>query len=645
MEYLNKSNEPLYGSRGINAYIQLIKRDYAYININELLDYANMLPYEIEDEGHMFTQKQINRFYERLVFLSGNKNIAREAGRYAASPESLGSLRRYILGLIGPFNAYELIGKYANKISMSSVYESKIIGKNKVEITVTPRKGIEEEPFQCENRLGYWDAISTAFNYKFPKIEHPECIFQGGSSCRYIVSWQESRYIYWKKIRNFIGVLLLLICLVSPYIISNFITLTTVLPLSIAVFSFLGWYTSLINEQELNRAVEILRDSSDELVEQINVNYENTLLINELSKALSKELELSNILSNVTEVLKKRLDYDRGLILLANKNKTRLNSKTGFGYRAGELNKFLPKEGFHLDRVESKGIFVNCFKSQKPFLINNIDEIKDNLSSRSLDFAIKMGVKSFVCCPIIYEDESIGILAVDNLRTKKPLVQRDINILMGVANQIAISIHNASLIDARFRQFQSILHVLSATTDARDPITAGHSERVTELAVGICNELNLSYNYTEMIRVASLLHDYGKIGVDDAILKKPGRLDDNEYEHIKTHALKTKNILKQINFEGIYKEVPEIAGAHHEKLDGSGYPNNLTGDKIHFGAKIIAVADVFEALTSQRHYRDPMPVNEAFDYLVNKIGVHFEKDCVEALIRLYNTSANVPYNY
>jgi HD-GYP domain-containing protein (c-di-GMP phosphodiesterase class II) len=645
MEYLNKSNEPLYGSRGINAYIQLIKRDYAYININELLDYANMLPYEIEDEGHMFTQKQINRFYERLVFLSGNKNIAREAGRYAASPESLGSLRRYILGLIGPFNAYELIGKYANKISMSSVYESKIIGKNKVEITVTPRKGIEEEPFQCENRLGYWDAISTAFNYKFPKIEHPECIFQGGSSCRYIVSWQESRYIYWKKIRNFIGVLLLLICLVSPYIISNYITLTTVLPLSIAVFSFLGWYTSLINEQELNRAVEILRDSSDELVEQINVNYENTLLINELSKALSKELELSNILSNVTEVLKKRLDYDRGLILLANKNKTRLNSKTGFGYRAGELNKFLPKEGFHLDRVESKGIFVNCFKSQKPFLINNIDEIKDNLSSRSLDFAIKMGVKSFVCCPIIYEDESIGILAVDNLRTKKPLVQRDINILMGVANQIAISIHNASLIDARFRQFQSILHVLSATTDARDPITAGHSERVTELAVGICNELNLSYNYTEMIRVASLLHDYGKIGVDDAILKKPGRLDDNEYEHIKTHALKTKNILKQINFEGIYKEVPEIAGAHHEKLDGSGYPNNLTGDKIHFGAKIIAVADVFEALTSQRHYRDPMPVNEAFDYLVNKIGVHFEKDCVEALIRLYNTSANVPYNY
>jgi HD-GYP domain-containing protein (c-di-GMP phosphodiesterase class II) len=215
---------------------------------------------------------------------------------------------------------------------------------------------------------------------------------------------------------------------------------------------------------------------------------------------------------------------------------------------------------------------------------------------------------------------------------------------MGIANQIGISIHNAKLIEARFRQFQSILQVLAATTDARDPITAGHSEKVTEYAVGICNELGLAYNYTEMIRVASLLHDYGKIGVDDAILKKPGRLTPEEYDHIKTHAPKTKSILEQVNFEGIYKEVPEIAGAHHEKLDGTGYPNGLKGDEIHFGAKIIAVADVFEALTSKRHYRDPMMVNDAIEHLQNNIGIHFDKQCVEAFIRFYNNnSSDVTY--
>jgi HD-GYP domain-containing protein (c-di-GMP phosphodiesterase class II) len=236
-------------------------------------------------------------------------------------------------------------------------------------------------------------------------------------------------------------------------------------------------------------------------------------------------------------------------------------------------------------------------------------------------------------------------LAVDNIETKKPLLQSDINILMGIANQIGISIYNAKLIEARFRQFQSILQVLAATTDARDPITAGHSEKVTEYAVGICHELGLSYNYTEMIRVASLLHDYGKIGVDDAILKKPGRLTSKEYDHIKTHAFKSKNILEQVNFEGIYTEVPEIAGSHHEKLDGTGYPNGLIGDQIHFGAKIIAVADVFEALTSKRHYRDPMMVSEAFEILVENIGTHFDKQCVEALINFYNKNfTDSPYS-
>ena len=148
-----------------------------------------------------------------------------------------------------------------------------------------------------------------------------------------------------------------------------------------------------------------------------------------------------------------------------------------------------------------------------------------------------------------------------------------------------------------------------------------------------------------MIRVASLLHDYGKIGVDDSILKKPGTLTTDEFEHIKTHASRTRNILERVNFEGIYKEVPEIAGAHHEKLDGSGYPLGLTSERIHFGAKIIAVADVFEALTARRHYRDPMPVNEAFDNLVENIGIQFDKDCVEALISYYNNTASIPYFY
>jgi putative nucleotidyltransferase with HDIG domain len=289
---------------------------------------------------------------------------------------------------------------------------------------------------------------------------------------------------------------------------------------------------------------------------------------------------------------------------------------------------------------------VVAFREQRPFLLNDIDELKDQLSARSYEFALKMGARSFICCPIVYEGKSLGIIAVDNVETKRPLLERDKNLLLGVANQMAISIHNAKLLDDRLRQFESILQVLVASTDARDPVTGGHSLRVTEYVVGICREMDLSPEYREMIRVAALLHDYGKIGVEDEILKKPGRLSPEQYEVIKTHVDKSRTILGKIEFEGIYQEVPEIVGSHHEKLDGSGYPRGLKGSEIPLGAKIIAVADVFEALTSRRQYREPVSPEQALDKMVKKIGIYYDRSCMEALINYYNDcEAEKPYRY
>jgi HD-GYP domain-containing protein (c-di-GMP phosphodiesterase class II) len=171
------------------------------------------------------------------------------------------------------------------------------------------------------------------------------------------------------------------------------------------------------------------------------------------------------------------------------------------------------------------------------------------------------------------------------------LIQSDISLIIGIASVLGIGIRNAELLEAKERQFRSILATLAASIDARDPLTAGHSERVTEFSLGICDELNLSKDYRDMIQVAALLHDYGKIGVPDSLLKKPRKLTPEEFELIKTHSEKTKSILNQVHFEGIFSQVPDIAGAHHEKIDGSGYPNGLSGDEIPLGAKIIAVAD------------------------------------------------------
>lgn len=624
----------LYNSRITNTYLRLLRQRYPQVDVADLLAYAGMEPQQVADEGHWFSQEQVNLFQERLVVLTGNPDIAREAGLFTASPEVLGGIRSYLLGLVSPARAYALVGRFTGKFTRSSRYESRRLGPCQVEVLVTPFPGVKEEPYQCRNRRGYLEAISRIFGYRLPHIDHPECLFRGDRACRYLVSWEESPYTRWKKWRRAAAAVLLPFCGASFFLFSPHVAVSLVLPLTAGLLLLLSWYLAVLRGKELRAAVNSLQSSSDELIQQINVNYENSLLINEIGQALNRQLELDGLLRHIAAALEKRLDYDRGLIMLANQDNTRLLFKAGYGYTPEQLET-LVKADFHLDNPHSQGVFIVAFREQRPFLLNDLNEVKGQLSPRSYEFARKMGAKAFICCPIVFENESLGILAVDNLATKRPLLERDKNLLMGVANQIAISIHNARLMEARLRQFQSILKVLVASTDARDPITAGHSLRVTEYALGISRELGLSPAYCDVIRVASLLHDYGKIGVEDKILKKPGRLDPEEYETIKSHAARTRQILEEIEFEGIYRTVPEIAGSHHEKVDGSGYPLGLKGDDIPLGAKIIAVADVFEALTSRRHYREPMPVEEAFALLGQKIGSRFDRACVEALVRYY----------
>ena len=623
----------MYNSRGLNVWIRLLKEKYSYVNTDDVLRYAGMEQYEIADQGHWFTQSQIDRFYEKVAQLTGNKNIAREAGRFAASPSLVPALGQFIFGQLGPGKVYQIIGHASENYARSSNYKTKSISANKVEITVTPKPGVVEKPYQCENRTGLFEAIAMGFTNKLPKIEHPQCIFKGDRACKYIISWEMSKSEIFRAFRNVSTLFLISVCILIAFFKPDE-TLSVFLPFSLFMILVLGSVHLLIEKNELKTSLSVLSDSADRLIEETQINYNNTLLTNEIGQIISKYTNIKDVMETVVRLFEKRLDYDRGFILLVNEDRSLLEFRAGFGYDRKKLD-FIKKSAFHLNKADSKGVFVVSFHEQKPFLINDIEEICPNLSKRSLAFAHQMGTQSFICCPIICDGQSIGILAVDNLRTKRPLVQSDLSLLMGIASVIGISIRNADLLEARERQFGSILQVLAASIDARDPLTAGHSAKVTEYALGICDQLNLSSNYREMIRVASLLHDYGKIGVPDSILKKPGRLTKEEYEIVKTHAQKTQSILEQINFEGIFSQVPEIAGSHHEKVDGSGYPNGLVGEEIPLGARIIAVADFFEAVTAKRHYRDPLPMSYAFRLLEKGRGVHFDEKVVDAFVQYY----------
>ncbi len=620
----------LYSSKITLTYIKLIKSRYSYVNITELLAYAGMEPYQVEDEGHWFSQAQVDRFHDRLVKLTGNPGISREAGRYNGSPDGLGQISHYVFGLAGPAKAFEVIGKLAGNLTRSTTYESRRAGPTEIELTVSVNEGVSERPYQCENRIGYFEAIVAGFNYRMPRIEHPECAFKGGKVCRYRISWRESWAARWKRVRNIVfGISALTLAALAAW------TSTRVFldgaGISAVVLLVLSWLSDNHEKRELSSAIDNLRSTTDKFLENTGHNYNHALMINEIGHIISKYNQIDILLAKVIDILRKRLDYDRGLILLTNPDGSNLEFRAGFGY-APPLIDEIREARFHLDRPDSRGILVLCYRDRKPFLVNDVEEIEGNLSHHSYEFLKTIGSKSFICCPILYEDECIGVLAVDNVESKRPLLESDINLLMGIAPEIGISVHNALLTEERERQFRSILRTLAASIDARDNLTAGHSERVTEYAMAICGKLGLTRELTDVIRVASQLHDYGKIGIKDSILKKSGPLTGKEREEIKTHVVKTQDILERINFNGAYREVPFIAGSHHERLDGTGYPRGLRGGEIPLGARIIAVADFFEAITARRHYHEPQPLEEAIETIRRESGHHLDEAVIQALL-------------
>ncbi|HOA04799.1 MAG TPA: HD domain-containing phosphohydrolase [Candidatus Fermentibacter daniensis] len=207
----------------------------------------------------------------------------------------------------------------------------------------------------------------------------------------------------------------------------------------------------------------------------------------------------------------------------------------------------------------------------------------------------------------------------------------DADFLEAVAAEAGVTIENVSLYEHRRSMLESLIKALAESIEARDPLTAGHSENVMKYAGGISRHLGLSATLTREIEYAALLHDYGKIGVPDAVLRKPDPLDENEIGVMRSHVERTGRILSSIDFEEDLESVPQFAVEHHERLDGSGYPAGVSGDAISIGGRIIAVADVFEALTAKRHYRDPMDPREALGTIRAAAGTAFDAEVVDAL--------------
>lgn len=264
-------------------------------------------------------------------------------------------------------------------------------------------------------------------------------------------------------------------------------------------------------------------------------------------------------------------------------------------------------------------------------MLNIADTAQDQRFDCTIDRRTGYATRNILGLPIRnHQREVLGVIEVIN-KHGGGFDDHDVLIMDGLASIVSIAINNALMLAEQEKQFRSIVEVMAASIDAKDSLTAGHSAQVTRYAVGIARELGFEDSDLEVISLAGLLHDYGKLGIDDQILKKPGRLTDHEYAQIQQHVTLTRSILTKMRFARKYRKVPLVAAAHHEYLDGSGYDSGMTAREIPFMAKIITVADVFDALTSDRHYRKAMPMELALAQLDKEAGRKFEPKIIAAL--------------
>lgn len=358
-------------------------------------------------------------------------------------------------------------------------------------------------------------------------------------------------------------------------------------------------------------------------------NQEDPLIaLLKVGRTIAVETNIDTLLKIIAQEIKQALNADRCTVFLLDEEKHELWSKVALGLGMQEI-RFASNLGL-AGHVATTGETVNIK-----------DAYTDKRFNKEIDMQTGYKTKTILCMPIRnLSHQIVGVFQVLNKKGGE-FTAKDEDLLIAIGSSAGIALENANLfnkqkilIEEQKQLFSSFIDTLSASIDARDKITSGHSKRVTMYASLICDELNMNEKEKEVIKHASLLHDIGKIGIKDSILQKEGKLTPEEYDHIKQHANITHDILGKIYVSKEFENVAQIASSHHERYDGTGYFQGLKGDDIPLGGRILAVSDVFDAITSKRHYRSKMQIQDAIKILVDGSGSHFDKKIVDVFLSI-----------
>ena len=352
------------------------------------------------------------------------------------------------------------------------------------------------------------------------------------------------------------------------------------------------------------------------------------LALLQVGRTIAIETNIDSLLTIIAQQIQQALQADRCTVFLLDDEHNELWSKVALGLEMQEIR-----------FAANKGLAGHVAMSGETINIKNAYE--SEYFNKDIDMQTGYKTRNILCMPIRnLSHQIVGVFQVLN-KFSGDFTQKDEDLLIAIGSSAGIALENANLfskqkklIEEQKKLFSSFINTLSVSIDARDKITSGHSKRVTLYAELICDKCKLSDEEKEIIKNASLLHDIGKIGIKDSVLQKEGKLTPEEYEHIKEHVRLTHNILSKVYITNNFKNVANIASSHHEKYDGTGYFKGLKGEQIPLGGRILAVCDVFDAITSKRHYRDKMRMKDALKIMVDGKNKHFDENLVNAFMSI-----------
>ena len=356
-----------------------------------------------------------------------------------------------------------------------------------------------------------------------------------------------------------------------------------------------------------------------QFIESLRNQIERTTTLLQFSHALGGTIDLEDLLDRVVELSSKVIGAEWCSVLLLNKDKNELISRVSTG--TNRVRRISADEGI-VGWVVQNGVsqIVNSPQS-------------DPRHSPNTDLEQGKSTRNLLCVPLKVKDRIIGVVEVRNKGEDKAFTEDDLDLLEAVANQAANPIENAGLHENLREMYRSTVEALASAIDAKDRYTHGHSRRVTLYAQAMAAALGWNEEELEEILFVGLLHDIGKIGVEDAVLGKRGPLTDEERAHINLHPSRGAEMLEHVSF--LVSKIPGVRH-HHERFDGKGYPDGLQGEEIPIQAQIICIVDAFDAMTSDRPYRSGMEPTVALERILKCSGTQFAPKYVELFENIFS---------